>query len=605
MSNLAKSLRLGLIILTVLVVYAYGFAVTEVNLDEFRNEQRQQSRVRVLRALARPDIFEYEQEEVQVSAPVMVPCPAGGFTPPAPDTSGPYLEIEPACAPPGTEVTVRGFNFEPNSQGPLAFVPNEDPTYELALRSANVQTDSQGQFEVTYELPERPADFVQNMRMITRQNVGLPSFSENAVNTFDKIIETIFLALLATTFGTLLAIPLSCVAARNLMRDVRSRISSIAMGVLGWPLGIAIGFYVALWVGRGADMLTSSLMLSVSGLVVTPLLMIGAARWALPQAEESRPTRATRVTRTLVLLVATLLGILVIYLFADLLMRVGVALAAVLGPLDFIGVFFFQAGDLLGVLTPVFVALAGGAYGGNLLGKLGDLIGERLPAPSLKIANLVLGAVAGAALFAILGALINWIYEINNPLTTLYIPAAVGALLGGVLALTTPAKETLPIGIVIYYITRTILNAVRSIEALVMAIVAVIWVGIGPFAGTLALGLHTVVALAKLYSEQVESISPGPLEAVKATGANRLQTIVYAVVPQIIPPYISFTMYRWDINVRMSTIIGFVGGGGIGLLLQQNINLLNYRAASAQMVAIAIVVATMDYISSSLRERFV
>ena len=98
---------------------------------------------------------------------------------------------------------------------------------------------------------------------------------------------------------------------------------------------------------------------------------------------------------------------------------------------------------------------------------------------------------------------------------------------------------------------------------------------------------------------------PGPLEAITATGANRLQTIIYAVIPQIIPPYISYTMYRWDINVRMSTIIGFVGGGGIGFLLQQNINLLNYRAASTQMLAIAIVVASMDYISSVLREKYV
>jgi phosphonate transport system permease protein len=153
--------------------------------------------------------------------------------------------------------------------------------------------------------------------------------------------------------------------------------------------------------------------------------------------------------------------------------------------------------------------------------------------------------------------------------------------------------------------SRTILNAIRSVEPLIMAIVAVIWVGIGPFAGVLALALHTIAALGKLYSEQVESISPGPLEAINATGANRLQTIIYAVVPQIIPPYISFTMYRWDINVRMSTIIGFAGGGGIGFLLQQNINLLNYRAAAAQMLAIAIVVASMDYLSSYLRERYV
>ena len=152
---------------------------------------------------------------------------------------------------------------------------------------------------------------------------------------------------------------------------------------------------------------------------------------------------------------------------------------------------------------------------------------------------------------------------------------------------------------------RTLLNAIRSIEPLIYVIIFVVWVGIGPFAGALALALHTIAALAKLYSEQVESISSGPLEAVTATGATRLQMIIYAVVPQIIPPYISFTMYRWDINVRMSTIIGFAGGGGIGFLLQQNIRLLDYRAAAVQMLAIAVVVASMDYISSALRKRFV
>ncbi|HCB01010.1 MAG TPA: phosphonate ABC transporter, permease protein PhnE [Anaerolineae bacterium] len=205
----------------------------------------------------------------------------------------------------------------------------------------------------------------------------------------------------------------------------------------------------------------------------------------------------------------------------------------------------------------------------------------------------------------LIGWLIEWLYQIGRPELTFWGPVIVGAMLGIILALFTKPKDTLPIGLVIYTITRTILNTLRSVEALVMAIVFVIAVGIGPFAGVIALGLHTIVSLAKLYSEQVESIQPGPLEAITATGANRLQTIIYAVVPQIIPPYISYTMYRWDINVRMSTIIGFVGGGGIGFLLQQNINLLNYRAASAQMIAIAIVVSIMDYISSVLREKAV
>jgi phosphonate transport system permease protein len=120
----------------------------------------------------------------------------------------------------------------------------------------------------------------------------------------------------------------------------------------------------------------------------------------------------------------------------------------------------------------------------------------------------------------------------------------------------------------------------------------------------MALALHTIAGLGKLYSEWVESILPGPVEAVTATGANYLQTIVYAVVPQIVPPYIAFTIYRWDINVHMSTIIGF-GGGGIGFLVRQNLNLLKYRDASVQMIAIAIVVATLDYLSAKVREKII
>ena len=157
----------------------------------------------------------------------------------------------------------------------------------------------------------------------------------------------------------------------------------------------------------------------------------------------------------------------------------------------------------------------------------------------------------------------------------------------------------------VYYLTRAVLNILRSIEPLIMAIVFVVWVGLGPFAGVLALAVHSIAALGKLYSEAVESIDPGPIEAITATGANRLQTIVYAVIPQIIPPYIAFTVYRWDINVRMSTVIGFVGGGGIGFLLQQWIRLLMYEEAGAAVWAIAIVVAIMDYASAKAREKVV
>lgn len=157
----------------------------------------------------------------------------------------------------------------------------------------------------------------------------------------------------------------------------------------------------------------------------------------------------------------------------------------------------------------------------------------------------------------------------------------------------------------IYYVVRVIMNVVRSIEPIIWALIAIIWVGPGPFAGVIALTIHTIAALGKLYSESIESIDNGPIEALQATGANRLQTIIYAVVPQIIPPFVSFSIYRWDINVRMSTIIGAVGGGGIGVVLIQWIRLGDNHSVGIAVWMIAIVVTILDYTSSRIREAYV
>ena len=157
----------------------------------------------------------------------------------------------------------------------------------------------------------------------------------------------------------------------------------------------------------------------------------------------------------------------------------------------------------------------------------------------------------------------------------------------------------------IYTIVRAILNIVRSIETLLWAIVFAVWVGLGPFAGTLALWFHTVAALAKLYSESIESIDPGPIEAAKATGASWLQTVVYAVLPQILPTFTSFTLYRFDINVRLSTVIGLVSDAGLGFLVIQWVRLNRFSAMATAIIAIIIVVATLDYLSGWLRERII
>jgi phosphonate transport system permease protein len=162
-----------------------------------------------------------------------------------------------------------------------------------------------------------------------------------------------------------------------------------------------------------------------------------------------------------------------------------------------------------------------------------------------------------------------------------------------------------PITLVIYNVVRMVFNIFRSIEPLIWAVIFITWVGLGPFAGTLALALHTIASLGKLYSEAIESIDPGPLEAIQATGASWLQVAVYGVIPQIIPPLVSFTVYRWDINIRTSTILGAVGGGGIGSLLIQWIRLSDYDSAGIAVWLIGITVAVLDYASAQIREQFV
>lgn len=154
----------------------------------------------------------------------------------------------------------------------------------------------------------------------------------------------------------------------------------------------------------------------------------------------------------------------------------------------------------------------------------------------------------------------------------------------------------------IYYVLRIVLNFIRSLEPIIWAIIFSVWVGIGPFAGMLALMIHTIASNAKLYSEAIEGINEGPVEAIKATGANKIQIIWYAIVPQIVLPFLSFTIYRWDINVRMATIIGLVGGGGIGTMLIQYQGLAKWHEVGLIVIMIALVVWVMDYVSAKIRE---
>jgi phosphonate transport system permease protein len=158
----------------------------------------------------------------------------------------------------------------------------------------------------------------------------------------------------------------------------------------------------------------------------------------------------------------------------------------------------------------------------------------------------------------------------------------------------------------IYYLTRGMFNFLRSIEALLYIAIFFYWVGFGNFPGMLALAVTTFGLIGKLFSEAIENIDEGPLEAIMATGATRLQVIAYGILPQIIPPFVSYAIYQWDINVRMATIVGLAGGGGIGNLLYNDyFPFSKYRSAGTAVAAIVIVVAIMDFASAKLREKMV
>nr|WP_188385424.1 phosphonate ABC transporter, permease protein PhnE [Ornithinibacillus halotolerans] len=157
----------------------------------------------------------------------------------------------------------------------------------------------------------------------------------------------------------------------------------------------------------------------------------------------------------------------------------------------------------------------------------------------------------------------------------------------------------------LYVATRTLLNLLRTIPDLVLAVIFVGLFGIGIFPGILALIVFSLGILAKLISETIESVDMNPLEAMRASGANTLQMIYYGLIPQVLPQYTSLVLYVFEINVRASVVLGYVGAGGIGLLLNQQIGFYNYPNAMAIIVMIFVVVLVIEYISNKIREALI
>lgn len=152
---------------------------------------------------------------------------------------------------------------------------------------------------------------------------------------------------------------------------------------------------------------------------------------------------------------------------------------------------------------------------------------------------------------------------------------------------------------------RRFMDVCRAINEMVFALLFVVAVGLGPFAGVLALWVHTTGVLGKLFSEAVEAIDPQPVEGLRATGAHPLQEIVYGVLPQVMPLWISFALYRFESNVRSASVVGIVGAGGIGMVLWDVIRGFQYAQTAATLIMLAVSVTLIDMISARVRKHLV
>ncbi|HYJ16383.1 MAG TPA: phosphonate ABC transporter, permease protein PhnE [Candidatus Limnocylindria bacterium] len=153
----------------------------------------------------------------------------------------------------------------------------------------------------------------------------------------------------------------------------------------------------------------------------------------------------------------------------------------------------------------------------------------------------------------------------------------------------------------VYRGVRLLLNLVRTIPDLALGLLFVAAVGLGAFAGTIALAIHTATVLGKLLSESVENIDEGVVEAIRATGAGYSQILSFAVVPQILPDLISFTLYRLETNIRAASVLGLIGAGGIGYLMNTSFRTFQYQEAAAIVLVLIALVMLVDYCSSRLR----
>ncbi len=185
--------------------------------------------------------------------------------------------------------------------------------------------------------------------------------------------------------------------------------------------------------------------------------------------------------------------------------------------------------------------------------------------------------------------------------------AILGTILGALLAfpLSFLAAGNLLGGTIWALPGKALLVAIRTFPEILLAVIFVAALGLGPTAGIMAMGLHSIGYLGKIFSDVIEGIDGGPMEAIRAAGGNSLQVFLYAVVPQVLPEFMSNTLYRFEINLRSATILGLVGAGGIGLPLIQRLQFRRWDEVSMFLIIIVAFIIVVDAVSSRIRRGLV
>ena len=539
----------GLIALTLVGLLILGNWIVEINVPKAIREYRETSRI--LGDILWPwrAAFDYRASELRATARIQAPCPPGSQPPPVnqPRDDGPWVVVEPTCGQLstrddkgrlqyGTLLTIRGGGFVPGKKVKIKWEnPIGNEFTPRGVGPTEIEVGPDGTFETQMYIPDVVIPDIAKGPQIHKLHVVQPgalrftgTLSREMKLALQAMLVSIMMGFMATFVGMVLAVPLSFLAARNLMSSLRVSMQGLLGGVLGLSLGGWLGLQAAHWVSRqmgGLEQAPVAVALT-SAVLVGGMALVGFR--LMGRAQERLMAHMPAAVRTAIRMVGL------------------AALLAVPGALLGLG---YARGILALAWPPEEVAV---------------------------VEPKLMWAVSGLA--AIVGLVIGYRW---------------------------PESRPVPLGQGIYAVVRLIMNVVRSIEPLIWGLVGVIWVGLGPFAGFIALTLHTIAALGKLYSEAIESIHPGPIEAIQSTGANRLQTIMYAVLPQVLPHFTAYSLYRWDINVRMSTVIGLVGGGGIGFLLIQWIRQVQYQHAGLAVWLIALTVATLDFVSAGIRKRLV